>query len=59
MQEFVNFASRGSELQKAYKAVVQGSKEVEWALFTYEPGTNILCVEATGSESDKTESNIF
>lgn len=38
----------GRDLLDAYQGVVNG-KNIDWAIFTYEKGTNDLKVQATGS----------
>lgn len=42
----VNLSSR--EIANAYQGIISGSGE-DWAIFTYEGGTNDLKVQATGN----------
>lgn len=43
----VNLSSR--ELRTAYEAVQSGDPSTDWAIFTYEKGSNDLKVQSTGS----------
>ena len=43
----VNLSSR--EILSAYQSVLNG-EDIDWALFTYEKGTNDLKLQATGSD---------
>lgn len=43
----VNLSSR--DLRSAYEAVQSGDPDTEWAVFTYDKGTNDLKVQSTGA----------
>jgi hypothetical protein len=45
----LNVNLRSPEIATAYQAVVRGDPLTEWAIFTYEKGTNDLKVQSTGA----------